>query len=315
MTAISTYFKGGIPVLALLCGFFAGFVLAIRIFVLDDSFKNGHFLTNFCHQSKQRTQRLFGHVHIAKTGGTTLNGILAIKYERICGNKGYSYDYYQANKRFNITHVAWQQTQDSISNTASGLHNRGKVPIIIMDEIGYEDCDYVSSEANTKFWHRFGDWDMPMELHVPCRDPIDHLMSQCNYRYHKFNCRESISKEIPKCMVGHNFKRFNFDLTNNSIFRNIDIKCFDYKRTFNDYIDYIGNFLDSKKITSEYVIRDTNKKRNNADECVWMDPQIRTEIEHFMKNNYDYYSFCDSCLGSEGDLFGNPAKTASCRFS
>ena len=35
---------------------------------------------------------LYGHVHVAKTGGTSLNGILANTFERVCGHKGYSYD-------------------------------------------------------------------------------------------------------------------------------------------------------------------------------------------------------------------------------
>lgn len=233
-----------------------------------------------------------------------MNGVLAMKYQRICGNKGYSYDYFQANKRFNETQKGWLQTQDSVSKTASGVHNRGKVPLIIMDEIGYEDCDWVSYEGNPQFWHRFNDWKMPMELHVPCREPIDHLMSQCNYRRKNFQCLENnISKKIKKCMVDPN-RRFNLDLTNMSVYKNIDVKCFDFKRAFTDYIDYMEKFLDSKAITSEYVMRDTNRKRNRTNECVWTDPAIQTEIKHFMKENYDYYSFCNTCLGSQDDLFG-----------
>lgn len=231
-----------------------------------------------------------------------MNGVLAMKYQRICGNKGYSYDYYQANKRFNETQEDWRQTQDSISKAASG-HNRGKVPLKIMDEIGYEDCDWVSYEGKPEFWHRFNDWGMPMELHVPCREPIDHLMSQCNYRRKNFQCRgNSISGTIKECKVGLN--RFNLDLTNVSIYQNIEVKCFDFKRAFTDYIGYMGKFLDSKAITSEYAMRDTNRKRNRTNECVWTDPAIQTEIKHFMKENYDYYSFCDTCLGSQDDLFG-----------
>ena len=42
---------------------------------------------------------LVGHVHMAKTAGTSLNGLLASRYERVCGHKGYSYDSYGANLR------------------------------------------------------------------------------------------------------------------------------------------------------------------------------------------------------------------------
>lgn len=34
---------------------------------------------------------LYGHVHMAKTGGTSINGILANKFERVCGHKGESH--------------------------------------------------------------------------------------------------------------------------------------------------------------------------------------------------------------------------------
>lgn len=36
---------------------------------------------------------------IVSTGGTSINGILANKFERVCGNKGFSYDAYQDNER------------------------------------------------------------------------------------------------------------------------------------------------------------------------------------------------------------------------
>ncbi len=41
---------------------------------------------------------IYGHVHMAKTMGTTINGNLSMHYERICGHKGYSYDAYNTNE-------------------------------------------------------------------------------------------------------------------------------------------------------------------------------------------------------------------------
>ena len=89
----------------------------MRVFALDDSlpFFSAHFVG---HRPEQRSHRFFGHVHIAKTGGTTLNGVLAMKYQRICGNKGYSYDYYQANKRFNET----QKVGVKLKTASARLH-------------------------------------------------------------------------------------------------------------------------------------------------------------------------------------------------
>ena len=50
-------------------------------------------------QSKKVTRKniTYGHIHMAKTAGTTLNSMLALNFERVCGHKGYSFDYYQAN--------------------------------------------------------------------------------------------------------------------------------------------------------------------------------------------------------------------------
>lgn len=42
----------------------------------------------FEYRDKSRNNIIYGHIHIAKTGGTSLNGMLANKFERICGHKG-----------------------------------------------------------------------------------------------------------------------------------------------------------------------------------------------------------------------------------
>lgn len=38
------------------------------------------------------TKTIYGHVHIAKTAGSTLNRNFSLFYENVCGHKGYSYD-------------------------------------------------------------------------------------------------------------------------------------------------------------------------------------------------------------------------------
>ena len=43
--------------------------------------------------TREKENLIYCHVHIAKTGGTALNGILANKYERVCGNKGENGNY------------------------------------------------------------------------------------------------------------------------------------------------------------------------------------------------------------------------------
>ena len=54
-----------------------------------------------------RPDVIFGHVHMTMTGGSTLNGMLASRYENVCGNKGNSYDYFQHNERVRKQGKSW----------------------------------------------------------------------------------------------------------------------------------------------------------------------------------------------------------------
>ena len=162
---------------------------------------------------------LFEHLHIAKTAGTTLNGNLSLHFERVCGHKGYSYDAYQANER----REAAKKTGKG-ERPGEGERHWPK----IMQWIGFEDCDWISQEDPVNFWFQFGIWDQPLELHVPCRDPIDHLLSQCGHQGKNFNCAGDLSKEIEKCMM--NMDRFSNKLKS---IQNVHLKCFDWRASFN----------------------------------------------------------------------------------
>ena len=148
---------------------------------------------------------IYGLAHIAKTGGTTINGELANHFERVCGNKGYSYDAYMTNERFQQTvekranddskkknHLVMRADQGDSLTKLWPSFNRGNTPRKWMDEVGYDDCDYVAIE--TKFieqWQGVIDQAQTrMEMHVPCRDSLDHLMSQCNHFRNPFSCAE-----------------------------------------------------------------------------------------------------------------------------
>ena len=134
---------------------------------------------------------MYGHVHMAKTGGTSLNGVLANTYERVCGHKGYSYDAYSSNERA-------KAHPEKINMNRYG---RDRVQVNIMQDIGYKNCDYVSQELDWMWWNRFGNrkfHNISMELHVPCRDPIDHLMSQCGELKRKLDCDAATDEEFIK---------------------------------------------------------------------------------------------------------------------
>ena len=221
---------------------------------------------------------VFGHVHVAKTGGTTLNGNLSMHFERVCGHKGYSYSAYQTNLR----------------------RGKPRIPPPEMQKIGFEDCDWISQESGWSFWKQFKFWDRPMELHLPCRDPIDHLLSLCNYRGMQINCADNLFKEAQKCLAY--MDRFSMNLKS---IPNIHLKCFDWRAGFNGmYSALIGNVLQRRKKEAEYVVWATNRPRNKKSECILNANQtVQEQVRTFLRGKHDYYQFCHLCMGSKDDLF------------
>jgi len=246
---------------------------------------------------------VFGHVHMPKTAGTTLNGNLSLHFERVCGHKGYSYDAYQVNKR---SKKKSGNQGDSIGNSFDG-YSRARVPGSILEEIGYEDCDWISVEDSWTFWKQFESWDLPLELHVPCRPSIDHLLSQCNHhedqgnvKRRTFFCEGDVANETSKCLIG--MDRFSSKLLS---LRNVNVKCFDWQFGFNgQYSEFITRKgLQKKRRTAEFHVRSTNEPRRKYEECLWGNSSNRKLVEAYLISNYEYYKFCDKCMGSKDDLF------------
>lgn len=243
---------------------------------------------------------VYGLVHMAKTGGSSINGELALNFERVCGNKGYSYDAFAHNERMKSVTEKGKKTTHANVDTVSKLYheyNRGRVPHHFMAEIGYEDCDYIASEQKFQFWEQFSSrWKM--ELHVPCREPLDHLMSQCNRKGKKFICNaKEINHEVSKCAM--HFDRFSMKLQK---YNNITLRCFDPLPP-SRYVDYMGNILQNKRIDSKYIYRATNKPRNKNKECIWKQSnEFQYLVRQFLIEKYDFYRYCNSCTGSKDEL-------------
>jgi len=241
---------------------------------------------------------IYGHVHMAKTGGTSLNGMLANKFERVCGHKGYSYDAYKSNEQAKMILAKTGRVE-----SPDGHYNRDRVNPSTMAQIGYEDCDYVSHEDSASYWtmnFAHGKFHgIHMELHIPCREPIDHLLSQCNFYQIELDCSVSSNeffKSVNRCFVFLN--RFSKNLENNFD----SIKCYDFREQFTTYIDYMGERLQERRLVSEpYIKRDTNEPRNKTKECLWQHPDLISSTREYLLK-LDYYKFCDSCIGSENDI-------------
>jgi len=270
-------------------------------------------------RSSRRTDVVYGLLHMAKTAGTTINGELAMHYEKVCGNKGFSHDYYQLNVRkfdlaskqaapsrrlYNAAEATAVRNATSHVQKHHNIHSHGHFSLDYMKEIGFADCDYLANEVGSQFWaHRFGRWHKPLELHVPCRDPIDILLSMCNYRQLRFTCQEDFTEELHACLKGESrFKRRT--LTH----RNIHMKCFRSPHRVQAYLEYMGERLQKKEVSSQYVQRDSNIPRKKEEECLAMRENytykvrvvqyLTRETEHFK----DYFEFCRDCIHSEDEL-------------
>jgi hypothetical protein len=251
---------------------------------------------------------VYGHVHVTKTAGSTLNGRMAAQFDNVCGHKGYSLDFYQAQAVVE-KHIRddgiWkleERTGDLVDKSYPKF-SRTRVPLKVMDEIGYENCDYISLEVPWQRWNeRFEDWPFPVELHVPCRDPLAHLMSRCNHKKNAFNCSTDESvlrKEIKKCMSAEgNGIRFHTTLT-----EQFSTKCFD-AMSIDDYIKYMAPKLRERRWQMEYVHRTTNQYRNKTAECIWDEANevSRNMVLDLLHREDHLVKFCDRCMGTEDDL-------------
>eukprot|EP00594_Rhizosolenia_setigera_P001615 CAMPEP_0178946522 /NCGR_PEP_ID=MMETSP0789-20121207/4333_1 /TAXON_ID=3005 /ORGANISM="Rhizosolenia setigera, Strain CCMP 1694" /LENGTH=290 /DNA_ID=CAMNT_0020626525 /DNA_START=80 /DNA_END=952 /DNA_ORIENTATION=- len=247
----------------------------------DDSGGSGGYI---------RPDSIYGHIHFAKTGGSSLNGLLANNYERVCGNKGVSYDAYAQNEQFRY-HVERKHTQRKNDY-----------------EMANEKLERAGSmEHQWDYWEKFNDFHgLHMELHLPCRDPIDHLMSQCNHFQQRdgFNCNGSTDEEILShiefCMLY--MDRFSIELNNTKKYPNLHLKCFDFEQEFTTYLTYMDERLQPRRLVSEYVQRETNRRRYKDRECIWSNEPLKERMLNLLLENYDYYKFCDRCIGSDQDI-------------
>lgn len=241
-----------------------------------------------------RPKIIFGHVHMAKTAGSEINGLLSVNYERVCGNKGYSSDALQTNKRF--SEDGWNMNDD-IQITYPG-YNRARVPMQTMQQRGFDDCDYISLEVRSvKTWASIYT-QSPMEMHVPCRDPLDHLMSMANYKRLGFNCNATnLAAEVEATVVRMTRMRPEFAKS-----PNVTLKCFDPMPP-QKYVDYMGTILQPRRLRADYVHRPTNKPRKKEKECIWKQSQEwKDNLIKLLHENYYYYEFCSQCMGSENEL-------------
>jgi len=259
----------------------------------------------------------YGLVHMARSGGSVINHKLALKYERVCGNKGSSYNAYEQNEKKRLhppkklTGVKMEKVKTLRHANKIGTKHKEKLQIQ-----GFDDCDYIAMEDPAVTWQlHMGDLHRPLELHVPCRDPIDHLMSMCAFRNQNFRCNVSnkeLQIQVDGCIL-HNLNRFSIDMAPSP---NFTMKCFSSPSKIDSYIEYMGERLQKKRIQGEYFDVTSNKfTRHKETECIWKKANegVRIRLEEIIFNHTStyvgpkqvlskYFKYCKYCIGSENDL-------------
>ena len=271
-----------------------GAIAGILIVRREDYSFSGTLRTTKAAAGYVRPNKLFGYVHIGKAGGTNLNSLFANVFERVCGNKGYSFESYRENE------VAKHLGNGYPVEGFNGMN------IDKMKSMGFEDCDYVASEENYNFWIKnFGNESfhgVPMELHVPCRDRIDHVMSQCNYHSYSLDCAITSNEDFFRTIEEKCFERI-YQRYQHVLKDHFDVKCFDVKKQFTTYASHMSQLLERKRFQSvPFIPRLSNRPRNRTKECIWSRPDLIEKLEKYLLENVPYYQFCEDCMGSDNDL-------------
>ena len=264
---------------------------------------------------------IYGLVHMAKTAGTEINGELALNYERVCGNKGHSYNFAKINQ-INL-------------EKGAGRCCRGAINTDNIVEIGLDNCDYIAIEDHYTKWttkiaqHLMNNnnnnnnqnsqndtnTNIKMELHVPCRESINQLMSLANYQGRlKLDCdgiQQSdynttyIDTEVSKIVNWDT--RFHHSLLeeqklNYNTNFTFTVKCFN-PIPVSTYVQYMSTRLQKKRTQHVYVHRDSNNRiRKKDEECIWNDTKLQQLVKESMIRQYPYYKFCDECMGTTNEL-------------
>ena len=136
---------------------------------------------------------------------------------------------------------------------------------------------------------------------MPCREPVDHLMSMCNHGNDIFKCdyasKEDIGKAVSRCRTTQFLVRYS-----NKLRESFRVKCFDH-RNFTSYVEHMSSSLSERRfVGSEYVRWKNNADRNKDEECIWRNERFREKVKEHLVTVYDYYKFCDECMGSTDEL-------------
>ena len=168
-------------------------------------------------------------------------------------------------------------------------------------------CDWCSIEDSFKRWYEVAKavYPVPLELHVPCREPIDFLYSMCNFRSNKILCNASepdLLQQVRKCLV--HMERFNdrdIQKWDPNVTAPVTLKCFD-PIPIEPYIEYMATKLQPRRFVHSYVHRETNKPHDKTQECLRYDEGLKATVTQYLIENVAVFRFCKGCIGTKDDL-------------
>ena len=257
-------------------------------------------VTGVENESQRGENLVYGHIHIAKTAGSTINRKFSLFFDNVCGNKGHSFDAIRVHDRHR--RGGRGDVKSNHSAHSHFFHSQAQVrPSFLqkrMDEIGYEHCDWISHEISWQFWRKFSSWPAKVQIHLPCRDPVDHIvshiMSVLNHQKKRFQCDRTWKRQIDSAMRSYS-NRFSKQMLK---IDNLDLKCVRFHHLIDGtYFKFMQSKLQERRVKRPItrLYYHTNIKRNEKAECVWNDKKLLQNMTAYMISKGDYYNFCSSC--------------------
>ncbi len=236
-------------------------------------------------RARANSANFFIHVHIAKTAGSTLNRLLARTHHAVCGIKGYSFT------------QPWNDGDDTRQDPRYPGWRRDRVHPDRMEDWGFHNCALLSHEVSmrnlTAVLRRPIFQGISKVALVPCREPVDHFLSMCNFQglnVTQISLEVSCEDLIKKCVFAT--ERFELDLLNAFD----EVIVFRYNEV-QRMVDFLGNYLPRRAIELpkglQYVTNTPRKQENeHFHEC------SRKEIAKNLRSMWSYYNFCDKLKGN-----------------
>ena len=219
------------------------------------------------------------HVHIAKTGGSTFNKEAAFRYERVCGNKGNSAEHVPQN----------------IHRVIKPIKKEHHLPIF--------DCDLISLEVSWRTWAArgaalsAGPLNCSLVALIPCRDPFEHMLSQCNHKGKKIHesSIETPEQLYEKCRGWED--RFSFQMFNTTppIFAR-DF-CYHFE-TMNQTLENLKSIIIPRirplEEHRDYLIEQKTSEKPRKKTPTWLEA-LHEKFNVWAVENVPYYKYCSSC--------------------